>query len=54
MLETSVVGRGSHQPVVQVLVDPYTPLKCHELTSLATTVNSMGAVDRPKGRALNW
>ena len=28
--------------------------KAISLTSLATTVNSMGAVDRPKGRALNW
>ena len=46
-----LVGSGSHQPVIKVLI----PL-CMAISfpSFATTVNSKGAVDRPKGRALNW
>ena len=49
MLKTALVGSGSDQPVLWVQLDSYTLVQSHQFD-----LNSMGAVDRPKGSALNW
>ena len=43
-----------NQPIVQVLVEPDSSGLNHmSFTSFTTLVNSMGALERPNGRALN-